>query len=287
MGTVGGPSAPVNTADAETPEASTKHDAGAEVPADTGVVDDGSVAVEDGGLVTEDSDVVQADAGAFADAEVDSQADAAFDAPLADGAAVVAPVDVSFASVAGNTEPCRSTWGDLHVEACPAGQVLIGMYGFHRTNQEDPSWMLSMGGICGDVSLQCADDCDLTVARTEQLPLRGATETGNTDLPANGTAPWERVCPDNQVVLGFGGRTGSYLDQLTLRCAPLTVSFDGTEYHLELGESVELQPAGGMGGSAFAPIDCRAGATATAVRIHTSGRALNSLALGCSFPELL
>ena len=126
---------------------------------------------------------------------------------------------------------------------------------------------------CGVVSLCCHDmDCSVTVSSQD-----------GTSLPTHGQlcdTEWQRICPENQVLLGFGGRSGLYMDQLILRCAPVAVESDGLNYIVTTGPTTDLEPAGGSGGSVFEQTDCPAYHFATVTQIR-SGTIIDAFALGC------
>jgi hypothetical protein len=78
-----------------------------------------------------------------------------------------------------------------------------------------------------------------------------------TSLPERGTGPGASTslrCPKDQIVVGYRGREGAFVDQLAIRCAPLLVST--TESALALGAVTERGPVGGSGGGVHPATDC-------------------------------
>ena len=80
--------------------------------------------------------------------------------------------------------------------------------------------------------------------------------------------------------MGFSGRSGALLDQLSVRCAALTLA--GTT--VTVGTPSNLEPVGGDGGSAFPRTDCGTGMIAVgtniAVRNWISGFGLVCASIG-------
>jgi hypothetical protein len=116
----------------------------------------------------------------------------------------------------------------------------------------------------------------VTAAPEAPLPTRGTT----------GTVTFNQTCPDNQVVVGFQGRSSLVLDQVGFICAPLTISRVGTRYSLALGSTTELTSAGGTGGTAFVE-PCPDGqiARGTNVTIYGAGF-VGAFGLICGMPSL-
>jgi hypothetical protein len=113
----------------------------------------------------------------------------------------------------------------------------------------------------------------ISVSSGATLPLHGL----------KGQILWASTCPPNQVVVGFGGRSGLYVDQLLLRCAPLVVN--GPPYTIARGTITALPPVGGTGGQPFPTTDCSAGQVATVSRI-LAGDYIDAFGLSCSTPAL-
>lgn len=138
--------------------------------------------------------------------------------------------------------------GTQYQDDCPAGQVLIGFSGN----------ALAASATLDAVNRQVAARCGVvqiigttvTIKPGAALPVRGMA----------GTTAWTRTCPADQVVVGFSGRSGSYVDQLVFICAPLTAASSAVGAALTPGATTTaLAAIGGNGGSAFAAIKCATG----------------------------
>ena len=107
-------------------------------------------------------------------------------------------------------------------------------------------------------------------------------------LPARGdgsVVSVTRTCPADQVVVGFDGRVGMYVDQLIFRCATLTISEDRGAYTLSVGQPVAIAPIGGEGGMAGPSINCAAG-TLGIGSVVRAGFAIDAFGLACAKPSV-
>jgi hypothetical protein len=95
------------------------------------------------------------------------------------------------------------------------------------------------------------------------------------------------MCPANQIVVGFEGRQGSYIDQLIFHCAPLTITGGPEAYTLSVGTVISIPPLGGPGGIVtFPPITCTTDAIAVGTIVR-AGTAIDGFALICAAPSLV
>jgi hypothetical protein len=149
-------------------------------------------------------------------------------------------------------------------DACPSGSVVIGF-----ATSTDNQIVAQLQTMCG-VPHVASDGTTVLVTPSASLSLRGAI-TG---------PPAPSVCPNDQAVVGFSGRSGALLDQLSVRCAALTLA--GTT--VTVGTPSNLDPVGGDGGSAFPRTDCGTGMIAVgtniAVRNWISGFGLVCASIG-------
>jgi hypothetical protein len=132
-------------------------------------------------------------------------------------------------------------------DTCPGDQVVIGYQGYIVPPQVGITLVGDIQTVCGALSIDSASG-DLTTSPGATLPARG-TGYGS---------PWAEMCPTDQVVVGFTGRSGRSLDQLAIDCAPWTVGTDGSVFALAMGTPVPSAPQGGDGGSPYAVL-CPAG----------------------------
>ena len=81
----------------------------------------------------------------------------------------------------------------------------------------------------------------------------GLSNTGSF-IGGSGGQPFELICGTNKAVVGMKGRSGIYLDALSLACAALNA--DGT---IKSGTTTWTASHGGSGGSPFGPLLCTGG----------------------------
>jgi hypothetical protein len=140
---------------------------------------------------------------------------------LVDAGNALEPVGVNAVSV---TDRQGGMGGMPADEFCPENQAVIGYEGSLTdvyvvvTPSSGPSITtptVVVGGLrtlCGSLAL--GPDGALSTQPGSTLPLRG-NEYG---------MDWTQICPPNEVVVGFYGRSGSYLDQLGIVCARWALS---------------------------------------------------------------
>jgi hypothetical protein len=199
--------------------------------------------------------------------------DAAVDAPPPIDAAVDAAGAPVLELGAGTDTAQRGAQnGTPFDDACPAGQVLIGFAGSLQAVNGAHG---QIAGRCGALSVAAGSGGGFDVRLTDgaTLPTRGI----------GSASPWIRTCAANQVVVGFGGRSGSLLDRLVVRCAPLTLTPSGGGWTVAIGATTDLPAIGGTGGTAFAQTDCATGQIAAVARIR-SGDSIDAFGLGCRTP---
>ncbi|MCH9684804.1 MAG: hypothetical protein K0V04_25435 [Deltaproteobacteria bacterium] len=147
--------------------------------------------------------------------------------------------------------------GDPFDDACPEGQVIIGIEG------NSGQWMDRVQIVCG--VLQLSENEGQRIS-TESRPL-ALSITPGTVLPSRGGPggfPYSAVCPEDYVVTGFGGRAGSsWVYQLIVRCTRLLIDDDGISLSIGVDQSLDLDPVGGSGGVPFPLTDCGPGEVAT------------------------
>lgn len=148
------------------------------------------------------------------------------------GVSLGAPTSTSpvFGNASGGSSPYDDT--------CPAGEALIGVAVVTST------YLRQIKGICGKLTI--VDDA-LTVTAGATLGNHGVTP---------GTAD-KVTCPTNQVMVGAQGKGGLDVDQLTLRCATVTLAGSIGSYTVDVGTSITTAgPVGGPNGSTITPYTC-------------------------------
>jgi hypothetical protein len=193
------------------------------------------------------------------------------EAPLADAASTLtADADGPIAIVSGETLTAQQggAGGSAYVDICPGNQVVIGYQGFLTA----PSVGLTLVGgvqtLCGELGLEGSPPV-LTTSPGATFPMRGASQT----------SPWSQLCPAGQVVVGFSGGSGLYLDQVAFQCASWVVTDDGGGEELSPGSVVTLTAAGGDTGGPF-QIACPSGQLARGSNVK-AGDWVDSFGLIC------
>jgi hypothetical protein len=182
------------------------------------------------------------------------------------------PTDVALTGVTSTTQYGNTSGGDAYDDACPSGQAVIGYHGFTASQ----GWHGQIQALCGTLTIEAGGTPAVTILAGETLPLRGLF----------GADEWTRSCGTDEVVVGFVGRSGALIDQLTFECAPLEISLQGGAYVIGVGQTSQTTSIGGTGGNAFPLTECPAGAIATVSNIR-AGDNLDAFGLGCSAVSLV
>jgi len=162
-------------------------------------------------------------------------------------------------------------------DRCPDGQVLIGFNG----TVDDPAaanaktYLRSAQAICGELAVSADEPYAVTVTQTDPLPMH---EVASTQMQM-------ALCPPNQVVTGFAGRSGLWMDSVDVRCAPLSILGASPKFVLVVGTAAKAGTIGGpTGGSPFDPLECAPGDLAVGQIIRTlySGAVLGAFGLQCA-----
>lgn len=206
-------------------------------------------------------------------ADASAAVDAASSTP--DGAPVPDANDIPILSFqrTGDTPQEGGGGGAPHEDICPTGQLMTGLAGSNDGGDE----------YIGQISAQCSaatlspdgsGGFDIELATGQQLPARGD----------GGGSSWIRDCDAGDVMVGFDGRAGAYLDRLFVRCASLTVSGAPEALTFTTGNPYELTLVGGGGGSPFPHRDCPDGEVVTTTRIR-AGSFVDAFGVGCALPQ--
>jgi len=136
-------------------------------------------------------------------------------------------------------------------DGCPTGSVVIGLEA-GSDNGSGATTVAQIATKCGVPSIQGGK---VVVTPGTTLPLRGGVTSTLDALD----------CPSDQVVIGFDGHALALLDQLSIRCAPLSLSANG----IAIGTPTDIGPEGGNGGDPFPRTDCGAGMVAVGTNVAT------------------
>jgi hypothetical protein len=158
----------------------------------------------------------------------------------------------------------------LFDDACPGDQAIVGFGG----SVQDVGVFLvsSLQTFCGQPVVAGPT---VSVAAGEALPERGQ--------PSGQT--WSQMCPRDQMVVGFWGRSGSSLDQIGFDCAGVRASRNAAnDYVLTVDTTIsELSPPnGGDGGMPFRAM-CPPGQIAVVAHINADTW-IDEFGLTCARP---
>lgn len=201
------------------------------------------------------------DGGADASTDASAQMDASTDADTSDAATAV----VFALTDETHTLERGEFMGTGFDDDCLSDQVLVGFSG--TTQGDGLDLVTGFSGRCASLSLD-VDGTTLLTTQTEWLPFRGSVSD----------AVFELSCAPNQVIVGFAGRAGTSLDQLTFECAPLTLVAN----FVAIGTRTTLPPYGGNGGTPYTQ-PCPDGKVARGV-FGSAQSFTHSIGLACVTP---
>jgi hypothetical protein len=188
--------------------------------------------------------------------------------------AIIVPTGVTVSGFASDLTKAPHPDGAPYSDRCPDGQVLIGFYGTVDPSG-DPSYLRSEQGICGIVGVSASEPWSVTVTEADPLPMH------DVELGLKQTAK----CPLDQVMIGFGGRSGLWMDSVDIRCSPLKILGMSPNFLLVAGTPKTAGTIGGnQGGSPFDPLDCDPGSVAVGQVGNTaySSNVLGSFGVRCA-----
>jgi hypothetical protein len=130
--------------------------------------------------------------------------------------------------------------------------------------------------LCGQLSIDPAT-CGVHVLAGASLPERGV----------RGTVPYSMTCPSDTVVVGLDGQSGMRVHQLSLWCAPLSLSLSTVPYQVIVGPGRSVAPSGGNAGQ---PFTVRCGGSRIAggavVGLDVMSNGLENIGLMCGAPAV-
>lgn len=235
----------------------------------------GSDITADGG-----EDAVNDVSGDVAADAVDAH-EAGLDSSRVDAAGPKRPTGITMSATSVATlRQAPSTGGVSYNDECPPNQALVGFKGTVDALIDGggaPTNLRSVQGVCAPLSVSATEPYRVNAGVTSLLPVRQTPSTVAQSL----------VCPANQVIVGFVGRTAMYIEEMQFRCAPLVISGTTPTFTLALGTIATTGPIGAAtAGTAFTAIDCPAGQVAVA-QAPRAGTALDSFGMVCRTPTLV
>src|SRR5262249_7603583 len=130
--------------------------------------------------------------------------------------------------------------------------------------------------ICGRLSVSGMVTFVVNTTQGETLSTIGTAATTSQT----------RMCPANQMVVGFAFRSATLIDGLSFVCAPLVISGASPNFSLSVGSQTTLMTLGGSGGSPFPAISCPSGQVAVGDLGRGDG-GIDAFGLLCSAPSLI
>lgn len=191
--------------------------------------------------------------------------------------AQVKPTALTMSEATTNVAREPNAGGTEYLERCPENEVLIGFHGTVDALDapDGETYLRSAQAICGSLSIGATEPWAITVTETETLTMH---EIASTEAQT-------ARCPANQVMVGFAGRSGLWMDSVDVRCAPLTILGMSPSFLLVAGTASKAATIGGAtGGSPFDPLECAAGSVAVGQLIRTiqNGVVLGAFGVQCA-----
>jgi cysteine-rich repeat protein len=150
--------------------------------------------------------------------------------------------------------------------ACPNGQALIGFNG-RSANLVD-----QLAGLCGAVSVGVLND---------KFVIKAPPAANLSPVGGGGGGPFNSLCPADQLLVGYSGRAGAYIDAIRFSCVPLVITEDNAGFKVSPGMITNLAQFGGGGGGVIPQTNCPAGQIANR-KTGRSGGYIDQFGLGCA-----
>jgi hypothetical protein len=204
------------------------------------------------------------------------------DAPVVDGGSEddgpasgtgdVTPPTVSLGAPADSPIAAPSSGGSPFTGSCGAGQALVGVNG----TSGGSSGLDSVQGVCADLVVQTGATLKITTSQKGTIGPYGVAEA----------MMQQARCGPDQVIVGFEGRSGVWLDELTFHCARLMVTTSGADVTIGVATVTTATAAIGPGQTAaFAALSCATGLLAIGM-VGGAGSAVDRFGLRCARPSL-
>jgi hypothetical protein len=194
-----------------------------------------------------------------------------------DGGTPARPTAVTITTMAASPLVAPSTSGTGYFRSCARDAVVIGYTGTVNPPEVLVNYLRSFQAICASLAVTGSTTYAVETRQSETLAQVGDTL---------GSLVQTVVCPPSEIVVGFGVRSGSFIDSIAFSCARLVVSSTPSGYALSLGTKTTMGIIGGPRGMTFTQAECAAGMVAVG---HTgkAGRDIDSFGLLCGTPALV
>jgi hypothetical protein len=140
----------------------------------------------------------------------------------------------------------QTSGGTEYTDLCPSPQVLIGVQG---TTADPADVVRSVQGVCGATSVvesAATGKYEVKITQTSLLTERGLAHS----------LVQLALCPPDQLLIGFNGHAGSYIDALEFRCASLAIVGSSPAFELVVRAEEDTPALGGPGGSGLSYAEC-------------------------------
>jgi hypothetical protein len=166
--------------------------------------------------------------------------------------------------------------GNPYTDTCPMGQVVIGYRGDMLAPDSGLIVVVSrIQTLCGAIVVDETAADPVSITPGFALPERGRYAGPS----------WSESCAGNEVVVGFSGRTGQYVDQLAFQCGHWVLSNADGGPVLTMNATDSLPAVGGDGGSPIPLAACPTGQMAIGSALR-AGFWLDAFSLQCGTPSL-
>ena len=185
-------------------------------------------------------------------------------------------VIVAAATTPSGQQLTVTSTGTLFTEKCAQNEVVIGYTGTMEPPGGATNWLRTFQAVCARLSVTGTTTYTVNTTQAETLAVHGVAQSMMVSS----------MCGANQIIVGFGSRTGGAVDQFTFMCAPLVISGASPNFTLSIGATTTLPAMGGPGGSMNGTISCPAGLVAVGDEGREGG-AIEAFGLLCSRPTLV
>ncbi len=170
--------------------------------------------------------------------------------------------------------------GARHEDTCPAGQVMIGAQGGAVADGFYETVLSRFRVICGTLTAPEGDA--ITIGPGALVPDASTAARGNVAVAAT-----QVICPANQVVVGFKGRTVvkdfppplAVVSRFDVSCA----SISKEEGKVVISAAAAVEGIGSRAGTAVGPFDCQPDTVAVGMRVQ-AGDIVDTLEMRCDLP---